>query len=134
MFTQNIFIRKNTPLLISKLEELGWRKNTLDDFKLPWLAANYGMFISVDEGFERLHQEDIDCGTNEEVFLALAALRDDTDVNQWFIMDVDAYTDLNKGDWIKATDINGKFHIGTKIDPNYCHKATVEEILKYFSK
>ena len=27
----------------------------------------------------------IDCGTNEELFLALAALRDDTNKFQWFI-------------------------------------------------
>ena len=27
----------------------------------------------------------IDCGTNEELFLAIAALRDDTDKLQWFI-------------------------------------------------
>lgn len=27
----------------------------------------------------------IDCGTNENLFLALAALQDDTDNEQWFV-------------------------------------------------
>ena len=28
-----------------------------------------------------------DCGDNEGLFLAIAAIRDDTDKNQWFILD-----------------------------------------------
>lgn len=33
MFTQPCFIRKNTPELREKLQKLGQRANTLDDFK-----------------------------------------------------------------------------------------------------
>ena len=43
------------------------------------------MYISVDKGFHRLPLEDIDCGTNEELFLALAALNDKNDYGQWFV-------------------------------------------------
>ena len=32
------------------------------------------------------------------------------------------------------TNIDGKYHIGTKIDPFYCHKMTKEEIINYFNK
>ena len=39
-------------------------------------------------------------------------------------------SDINKGDWFKSTDVNGKYHVGTKIDPLYCHKATVSEIIE----
>ena len=39
---------------------------------------------------------------------------------------------LNAGDWFKATDENGKFCIGLNIDPMYCHKATVSEIIEHF--
>jgi hypothetical protein len=76
----------------------------------------------------------IDCGTNEELFIAIASLRDDTDVNQWFVVDVEVYMDINQGDWFIATDRNKGKHIGTQIDPMYCHKATVEEIIEHFKK
>lgn len=132
MFTQHCFIRKNTPELRNKLKELGWRENTLDDFSSEWLAANYGMFISVMPGFEKYNPNDIDCGDNEELFLALVALRDDTDEHQWFIMDTDVYLDLDKGGWFIATNVHGKYHVGTKIDSAYCHKATTKEIIKHF--
>ena len=36
------------------------------------------------------------------------------------------------GEWFKATDENGKFCIGLNIDPMYCHKATVSEIIEHF--
>lgn len=58
----------------------------------------------------------IDCGTNEELFLAIAALRNDTDKCQWF-------TD---GDlWFKCGDeVRNE---GRKI-----HKATVNELIEHF--
>lgn len=66
----------------------------------------------------------IDCGTNEDLFLAIAALRDDTDKNQWF-------TD---GDlWFKCGDETVEYHLnhlnecGRKI-----HKATVDELIEHF--
>jgi hypothetical protein len=84
----------------------------------------------------------IDCGTNEELFLAIAALRDDTDENQWFIADSllsvsyddtvgnDHYFIEPKGsmffwdiNWMNATIISGNFH-----------KATVEELIKHFKE
>lgn len=36
MFTQPCFIRKNTPELRKKIQEMGQRANTLDDFKGEW--------------------------------------------------------------------------------------------------
>ena len=75
----------------------------------------------------------INCGTNEELFLAIAALRNDSDRFQWFVMDAEIYTEISKGDWFVATDIKGGKHVGTQIDPLYCHKATVEELIKHFT-
>ena len=48
-------------------------------------------------------------------------------------MDAEIYTEISKGDWFVATDIKGGKHVGTQIDPLYCHKATVEELIKHFS-
>lgn len=71
MKTVSCFIRKNTPELKKRLKELHIPHNTLDDGNRPWIAYNYGMWISVDEGFNRLFPSDIDCGSDEEYFINL---------------------------------------------------------------
>lgn len=149
MFTTPCFIRKNTPELRKKLEELGYEPS-FSMGKYPEVYKNiavcnffgsryYG--VSDDEAARPGDITDaiknrglIDCGTNEELFIAIASLRDDSDVNQWFVMDVEIYMGINQGDWFIATDRNKGKHIGTQIDPMYCHKATVEEIIEHFKK
>lgn len=155
-FTTACYIRKNSKELQDKLKELGYRICPCCDFEnAVWLttliSTPFKEQPSVhgigywDKDFEISTPEqecedfakttsNIDCGTNEELFLALAALRDDSDENQWFIMDVEEYMYINQGDWFLATDRNQGKHIGTQIDPMCCHKATVEEIIKHFKK
>ena len=133
-FIQPCFIRKNTTELRKKLEELGYKYSTVGGIKSNNIVVSLGCIFDIYPvstikcGFNNC----IDCGTNEELFIALAALRDDTDVNQWFIMDVEVYTDINQNDWFLSTDRNKGKHIGTQIDPMYCHKATVKEIIEHF--
>ena len=136
---QPCFIRKNTPELRKKLEELGYNRYPLwmadwsdDDSRYIYLVTDVLYYTYPKEPTKPKSGEHINCGTNEELFLALAALRDDTDINQWFVMDCDVYLHIDKGDWFIATDINKGKHIGTQIDPMYCHKATVEEIIEHF--
>ena len=142
-FIQPCFIRKNTPELRKKLEELGYTPNSYECF---WDDDNRYLITFISPtGFDGFglcitdccildNKSYIDCGANEDLFLALATLRDETDVNQWFVMDVEEYMDINQGDWFLATDRNKGKHIGTQIDPMYCHKATVEEIIEHFNK
>ena len=147
VFIQPCFIRKNTPELRKKLEELGYKP--FGSVKYEWDTGwglstdnRLGEFESFDNnGLENIikcespdYEDSIDCGTNEELFIAIASLRDDSDVNQWFVMDVEIYMGINQGDWFIATDRNKGKHIGTQIDPMYCHKATVEEIIEHFNK
>ena len=68
----------------------------------------------------------VDCGTNEELFLAIAALRDDTDKNQWF-------TDDDK--WILCPEIKfSTYWVYNDVDVNLdvIHKATVNELIEHF--
>lgn len=136
MFTQPCFIRKSSYSLRNKLDDLGYRfyGATLNEDLCLFTDCEFGLYWV--EFFSNILNEDetkyLDCGTNEELFLALASLRDDTDVDQCFVVDVEVYQNLSKGDWFKATDINGQYHVGTKIDPLYCHKATVEELIEHF--
>ena len=133
-FTTPCFIRKNTPELRRELEELGYEILNFGNTTLD--AHNYdgnGSHKSIEEGraiitsygnlYGVIYDIDtvtkkgrIDCGTNEELFLAIAALKDDTDKNQWF-------TD---GDlWFKCGD--EVCNEGRKI-----HKATVNELIEHF--
>lgn len=135
-FTTPCFIRKSTAELRKKLEELGYiydKCNLLDLALYPCLYTYWHPNLEgLYSGINAYPNNTINCGTNEDLFLALAALREDSDEGQWFVMDVEIYTDLPKGTWFKATDMNGGRHIGTQIDPLYCHKATVEEIIEHF--
>lgn len=142
MFTQACLIRKNTKKLRDKLIELGYKVHKLSETE----GGKYGLLcngkasigvpsnsydFNLDKYLKNNHHI-IDCGTNEDLFLALSALRDDTDKNQWFVIDIEAYTNLHKGDWFKATDRTGGYHVGCQIEPAYCHKATVEELIEHF--
>mgnify|MGYP006969199203 CR=1 FL=1 len=124
MFTQPCFIRKNTPELRKKLEELGYYRHSSYVDNGQYLYLNRGFYHTSVVGYSEEIERMIDCGKNEDLFLALAALRDDTDKNQW----------LTDG------KIWGKFDEDSFLHPiqiiNYLqskgHKATVEEIIEHF--
>ena len=90
MFTQSCFIRKNTPELRKKLEELGYTNtpNGRGEWFIPIEELKYLVTYPISGCYQGCngywYEDDFDCGINEELFLALAALRDDTDNNQWF--------------------------------------------------
>ncbi|MFK2324784.1 hypothetical protein ACIXT2_18035 [Bacteroides fragilis] len=128
-FTTPCFIRKNNSELRNKLKELGYHCN-------PYLGWNnlytsifgvrsvYSMSDDINVSSKKI--DIIDCGTNEEVFISIASLRDDTDKFQWF-------TDGNK--WIQCPDIKfSTYWVYNNIDINLgtIHKATVEELINHF--
>ena len=139
-FTTPCFIRKNTQELRRELEELGYSKNYPEwtvDCSIIWAyqypikgfdTPNYVIADSFDVPFSKhsaLCGKFIDCGDNEELFLAIAALRDDTDKYQWF-------TD---GDlWFKCGDkvCNETIEYYLNEYGRKIHKATVDELIEYF--
>jgi hypothetical protein len=142
MFTQPCFIRKNTPELRKKLEELGYIPLTMNLLleKAPTLVAMefprgnpiFNAVIYIHE-YVKMFQNEIkfiDCGTNENLFLAIASLRDDTDYGQWFIFDAESFLTLKKGDWMKFIGYD-ECVINS---PMWSHKATVQELIEHFSK
>lgn len=132
-FTTPCFVLKNTFQLRKKLEEFGYRIGNKCCIDNNFLATDNNEMFGIEEPYTPEECNGyIHCGTNEELFLAIAALRDDTDENQWFIMDVEIYVDIPKGTWFQSTDRNGGRHVGTQIEALYCHKATVEELIEHF--
>ena len=133
-FLQHCFIRKNTPELREKLDTFGYRQNCFDGNDGPWLAANHGMYISVDKGFHRLPLEDIDCGTNEAMFLALAALNNKNDYGQWFVCKEEYLGNnlipIKAGTWQCCT---AHYKLSYSLSRLW-RKATVCEIVEHFKK
>lgn len=131
-FTTPCFIRKNTPELRKKLEELGYRLfgAELNEDLCIFTGPEYSLY-SV-EFFSNIPHPDetdsVDCRTNEELFLAIAALRDDTDKFQWF-------TDGNK--WILCPEIKFSTYWAyndVDINTDTIHKATINELIEHFNK
>ena len=121
MFTTSCFIRKCTPELKSKLEDIGYHRRPIKEkydkhkFLLVYRDGCYNSSTGNETGIEKY----IDCGDNENLFLAIAALRDDSNEHQW-------YTDGAR--WC-LHNMEPKYD--WMIDDSW-HKATVYELIEHF--
>ena len=145
MFTTPCFIRKNTSELRKKLEELGYEPchrmtiypNAYKNIAVCNFFGSRYYGVSDDETTRPGDITDaiknrgmIDCGTNEDLFFALAALRDDSDINQYFICDKVSFT-LGKTYY---PDDYLYYQYDEFFDKQNWHKATVEELIEHFKK
>ena len=125
MFTQKCFIRKNTPEIVNALEQLGY--GTLFSARNGYgeYLCCYNSIVTGSDGGE-INYEFIDCGTNDELFLAIASLRDDSDKFQYF---------TNGVFWIKCSQLELKHELDNNYE-EFCvadfHKATVSELIEHF--
>jgi hypothetical protein len=122
-FTQKCFMQ-NTPEIIGYLEWLGIEKGYIDKndkFIGVFSTENENYFASFNEN-KSITKDYIDCGENIKLFISISALRSDSDDKQIFI------------------DCEGNFVLHTNADNNrrpinkLIRKATVEELIKHFSK
>ena len=131
-FTTPALIRKNTANFRNRLRGLGYYCN-------PYLGWN-NLYTSLFGLSSVCSMEDndinamsarmgniIDCGTNEELFLAIAALRDDTDDNQWF-------TDSKEWFQCQYLKVGMHYHDKPEILFEKWHKATVNELVEHFKE
>lgn len=137
MFIQSCLIRKNTKKLRDMLIAFGYKippKQFFED-RESGLLCRGKLAIGVPENSHEFNLDEylknnpfiIDCGTNEELFLALAALRKDSDKYQWF-------TDLS-GHWEKCIYDEGSKFIWLDANLNFknSYKATVKELINHFT-
>lgn len=147
-FTTPCFIRKNTPEICEKLEETGYTSSFLNkmferhDIKCnSIIASNISLGLpsytmsNIKDGNERCLLEGnveidcpihVDCGTDTDLFLAIAAMRSDNDIHQWF-------TDGNT--WVFCTCQGFGMYWSTHectISLDTVHKAPVSELITYF--
>lgn len=106
--------------VIALLEMFGYNQHPSYNDNGQYLYLNRGFYHTNVVGYSEEIERMIDCGTNEELFLALAALRDDSDKKQWFVHDYQ-YQKV----WIfSEMEDYGKDW--------FVHKATIEEIIEHF--
>lgn len=142
MFTQPCFIRKNTPELRKKLEELGYinTPSGRGEWFIPIEELKYLVTHPISGCYQGCngywYEDDFDCGTNEELFLALAALRDDTNKNQWFIAQRTMWDENYNGEITVYYEENEwlmwDYYSFMEDMPSDFRKATVEEIIEHF--
>lgn len=135
MFTQPCFIRNARKELAFNVAALGYVtmymvfRNNIEGNHLV-LEGDTWHFTDSDN-----HPHCIDCGTNEDLFLAIAALRDDTDRGQWFVKN-------DENVWLQCVDNKFVFYTWINESGSYeekdisilYHKATVQELIEHFSK
>ena len=140
-FTQPCFIRKNTSELRKKLEELGYKP--FGSVKYEWDTGwglstdnRLGEFESFDNnGLENIikceppdYEDSIDCGTNEELFIAIASMTD----NEYGLCDYYIVT-VDNPRYVKGS-IHRALPLSSIIHPSFYRKATVEELIEHFNK
>lgn len=139
MFTTKCFIRKNTPELRGKLKKMGYQVCHCAE------GATAVFLMAVEGDIHAVHYEEldifadevksgkcklIDCGDNELLFLALAAMRDDTDKDQLFTNGIDWAI---KRETARGLGLPGFEYLSFPRDMDTpLHKATEEEIMNYF--
>lgn len=133
MFTTSCFIRKNTFAIRAELSKLGY-ENSIDNvvgdaIATSQITSHYTTISQKMYDDSNPHStwsnNRIDCGDNEELFLALAALRDDKPDYQWFVWDDDevAYNKFKQYIPNEPWEEWWWFEV---------HKATVEELINHF--
>lgn len=131
-FTTPCFILKNTLQLREKLEGLGYRIGNKYCIDNNFLATDNNEMFGIEEPY--LPEECngyIHCGFNEELFFAIAALRDDTNYMQWFVCTSD-YKEFDGKEWkVGDFDLNTCPDDFDNILPHW-RKATVNELIEHF--
>ncbi|WP_199330328.1 hypothetical protein [Dysgonomonas sp. GY617] len=124
MFTTPCFIRKNTPELRDKLEGLGYSMRYQHSYGNQVLFVNDEFIHETNVDYPSynliIKERSIDCSENEALFLAIAALRDDSDYMQ-------VYTDSEKWIICDSSDFNRWY-----IENHNLRKATVTELINHF--
>lgn len=141
MYTCNCFLRHSHKDVTDKLHRLGGRMGSgfWHSDNRTILAAYPKIYTCYDDerdNDKRLLEDGfIDCGHNEKLFLALAALNDEYDDGQWFV-----YPKENH--WFLCTDSNIEEVRNEPSTRMSCqaawfyksHKATVDELIEHFGK
>ena len=127
MFTTTCFIHKNTPELRTKLSKLGYKMiGTPDEHE--YIQCSNGW---VNDLYDITDCSGIDCDKNENLFLALAAMRDDNDNQQIFLDQDGIYFRCGHDSVLEFMEL--AYVNGYDVYGSFLRKATVEELLNLYN-
>ena len=130
MFIQRCFIIKNSKELRDKVYRLGGRNGKWLNEASEIIACSHDMFrchdLDLGAEYTLVNKGYIHCGKNEELFLAIAALRDDSDIHQWFVHQDGSFL---KCECDSKIDMWGDYEYPQEVYPR---KATIEELIKHY--
>ncbi|MDE6284828.1 MAG: hypothetical protein K2M17_03705 [Bacilli bacterium] len=143
---QPVCIHKDTPNIRMRLGWMGYKELPTGRYyeRTPkcltpkpdeeFLCCVRGFYDIFPIGNKALLHNIIDCGTNEDLFLALVALNNKNDFQQWFV-----YRNKNGERWFKCPendieeyreDTRRSGYNGAYIFES--HKASIKEIIEHF--
>ena len=133
MFKHSCFLYKNTPELRQYLDKIGYKYGgKATEFNQPYLYCSLDKYFECNSFPARYHGI-IDCAENENLFKAIAALRNNTDKNQWFICQ-EEYISTHTMELVKV----GTWQMNTQYDKltyglkHLWRKASVQELIEHF--
>lgn len=147
MFVQSVMIRKNNLELKRKLRDLGYDSSGIvggEYLATSVLTKHYSSISKEQWNSTNPHVtwntgRRIDCGTNEKLFLAIAALNTSNDYMQWFMFPKEQ--NLLSSDFIFRVDKHmsveqyvRKYYRKDLKRCNAYHKLTLEELISKFNK
>lgn len=127
----NVFIRKNTPDLVEKLIELGYRQSlfyySADRVLVAQKNGKFSSYMSFSSKQARTYKM-VDSFEKEELFLALAAICDISDKGVYFKFKHDYTDELHS---FKEGDV---FKCLIEINPyrEYTRRMEYNELVEYF--
>lgn len=131
MFTTPCFIKKISTELKEKLKELGYRDVGKVRYygESQYIYCEGGIFYESPCTIKARYNTFIDCGTNEELFIAIASMTDD----EYGLRDYYIVTDDYKPQYAKGS-IHRALPLSSVIHPSCYRKATVEELIEHFKE
>lgn len=141
MFIQSCYLLKCSKKIIHELERLGYSQSSYCN--VPPLISQTVATTACTNHYTTLTRDilenpnphvnwvngRINCNKNENLFLALASLQDDTDKNQWFCKALNDKTLY----FIFCIDDKFKYEFLGEDYSDRFHKATVTELIKHFT-
>lgn len=137
-FLYSCIIRKNTEELRNKLLEMGCRYGGFDGSSRPYLYCHRGVFYETSARRPSRHERIVECEENEELFLAVAGMRDDRERWQYFV-DEEGWHIATFGMYCPKGSLTmshvDNFTVLNSISacPRKYHRATLEEIKEFFT-
>lgn len=146
MFTHECFIRRTDDEIIKRLEDIGhyWFSKPYDRYDaIAVINVSYNkgakafldkpyLQVRLDATERYLSDRSIDCGDNIDLFIAVAAIRDDSPYKQYFIYNIDTMN-IKKDTWVLC-EHDDQIYMDKLVNMDIIRKASVDELFEHLKK